>query len=195
MSAQPYFDEVHAVDDPFGYRSRWYEERKRGMLMASLTRRSFQRGWEMGCSNGVLTEALAGRCERLLATDISPRAIFQARRSLAHLPHVQVHCAQHPRQLPAGRFDLIVCSEMGYYLGRDALLELRDGVQAALKDGGLLVACHWLPSFNGRATGSMVVHEQLGKGLQEAFCYRDSDFILQGWARAPLSLAGEEGLR
>ena len=134
MSAQPYFDEIHANEDPFGYRTRWYEERKRDLLMASLTRPGFQRGWELGCSNGVLTERLAGRCERLLATDISPRAAFQARRGLAHLPHVQVHCAQHPQQWPAGRFDLIVCGEMGYYLGPDALVELRDGLHAALKD-------------------------------------------------------------
>ena len=103
MSAQPYFDEIHANDDPFGYRTRWYEERKRDLLMASLTQPTFQRGWELGCSNGVLTERLAGRCERLLATDISPRAAFQARRGLAQLPHVQVHCAQHPPQWPAGR--------------------------------------------------------------------------------------------
>jgi len=195
MSAQPYFDDLHANEDPFGYRTRWYEERKRDLLMASLTQPTFQRGWELGCSNGVLTERLAGRCERLLATDISPRAAFQARRGLAHLPHVQVHCAQHPQQWPAGRFDLIVCGEMGYYLGPEALVELRDGLHAAMKDEGLLVACHWPPSFPGRASRSALVHERLGHGLQEAFCYRDSDFILQGWTRRPLSLASNEGLR
>ena len=118
MSAQPYFDDLHEQEDPFGYRSRWYEERKRALLLASLSQRQFARGWELGCSNGVLTEALAARCERLLATDISPRAAFQARRNLAHLPHVQVHCASHPEQWPPGRFDLIVCGEMGYYLGQ-----------------------------------------------------------------------------
>ncbi|WP_430997563.1 SAM-dependent methyltransferase, partial [Klebsiella pneumoniae] len=81
MSAQPYFDDLHEQEDPFGYRSRWYEERKRALLLASLSQRQFARGWELGCSNGVLTEALAARCERLLATDISPRAAFQARRN------------------------------------------------------------------------------------------------------------------
>ncbi len=45
MSAQPYFDDLHANDDPFGYRTRWYEERKRDLLMASLTQPTFQRGW------------------------------------------------------------------------------------------------------------------------------------------------------
>ena len=195
MSAQPYFDQLHAAEDPFGYRSRWYEERKRALLLASLPRARFNRGWELGCSNGVLTEALAPRCERLLATDISPRATFQARRNLAHLPHVQVHCASHPQQWPAGRFDLIVCGEMGYYLAPEALPALRSGIHAALKDEGLLVACHWLPAFPGRASATALVHQHLGRGLQEAFCYRDADFVLQGWTRRPLSLAREEALR
>ena len=52
MSAQPYFDELHEQEDPFGYRSRWYEERKRALLLASLSQRQFHRGWELGCSNG-----------------------------------------------------------------------------------------------------------------------------------------------
>lgn len=195
MSAQPYFDQVHSVEDPFGYRSRWYEERKRALLLASLGRRRHACGWELGCSNGVLTEALASRCERLLATDISPRAVFLARRNLSALPHVQVHCASHPQQMPAGTFDLIVCSEMGYYLDEDALAELGQGLRAALADDGLLVACHWLPAFAGRCSRSETVHEQLAGGLHEAFHYRDADFLLQGWTWQPQSLAAEEGLR
>ncbi len=180
MSAQPYFDDLHEQEDPFGYRSRWYEERKRALLLASLSQRQFARGWELGCSNGVLTEALAARCERLLATDISPRAAFQARRNLAHLPHVQVHCASHPEQWPPGRFDLIVCGEMGYYLGAGALRELRGGIDEALRDDGLLVACHWLPSFAGRASRTEVVHRCLGKACRKpsttamrTSCFRD----------------------
>lgn len=195
MSAQPYFDDLHRDEDPFGYRNSWYEARKRDLLLASLTRRQFERGWELGCSNGVLTEALAPRCERLLATDVSPRATFLARRNLAHLLHVQVHCASHPQQWPAGRFDLIVCSEMAYYLTPAAVTALRDGLHVALRADGLLVACHWLPAFTGRASTSAYVHDVLGSGLQEAFCYRDEDFVLQGWSRQALSLASDEGLR
>ncbi|WP_228035968.1 hypothetical protein, partial [Leptospira borgpetersenii] len=65
----------------------------------------------------------------------------------------------------------------------------------ALRDDGLLVACHWLPSFQGRASRTEVVHRCLGHGLQEAFHYRDADFVLQGWTRRALSLARDEGLR
>lgn len=195
MSAQPYFDDLHAHEDPFGYRSRWYEERKRALLLASLGARQYRRGWELGCSNGVLTEQLGPRCERLQATDISPRAVFQARRNVAHQPHVEVHRACHPYQWPSGRFDLIVCSEMGYYLAPEALPLLRDGVQRALDADGLLVACHWRVPFSERRSRPEQVHAALGEGLHEAFCYVDADFLLQGWARQPVSVAREEGLR
>ena len=104
-------------------------------------------------------------------------------------------CASHPEQWPPGRFDLIVCGEMGYYLGAAALHELRAGIDSALRDDGLLVACHWLPSFHGRASRTDVVHRCLGQGLHEAFHYRDADFVLQGWTRSALSLARNEDLR
>ncbi|CTP90850.1 hypothetical protein XTPLMG728_2708 [Xanthomonas translucens pv. poae] len=39
MSAvQQYFGAMYRDDDPFGYRERWYEARKRALLLASLPR-------------------------------------------------------------------------------------------------------------------------------------------------------------
>jgi len=74
-------------------------------------------------------------------------------------------------------------------------LDLAHVAPAALRDDGLLVACHWLPSFQRRASRTDVVHRCLGQGLHEAFHYRDADFVLQGWTRSSLSLARNEGLR
>ncbi len=63
MSAvQQYFGAIYRDDDPFGYRERWYEARKRDLLLASLPRARFAHAWELGCSNGELTAALAPRC-------------------------------------------------------------------------------------------------------------------------------------
>ena len=72
---------------------------------------------------------------------------------------------------------------------------IHDSIHEELKEEGLLVACHWLPAFPGRSSATALVHQHLGQGLQEAFCYRDADFVLQGWMRRPLSLAREEALR
>ena len=43
-----YFDAIYAHDDPFGYRERWYEARKRALLLASLPAQRFGRVWEIG---------------------------------------------------------------------------------------------------------------------------------------------------
>lgn len=195
MSTLPDFEQLHLQDDPFGYRSRWYEARKRSLLLASLHRDRYASGWELGCSNGVLTSALAACCERLLATDLSAAAVAQARRAVAGLGHVSVQQARQPRDWPAQTFDLVVCSEMGYYLREDELGPLRDGLQAALALDGLLVACHWQVPFAQAASSAAQVHEAVGDGLAEVFAWRDADFVLQGWMRAPHSVAAQEGLR
>ena len=195
MSTIPDFERLHAQDDPFGYHSRWYEARKRSLLLASLCHRRHARGWELGCSNGVLTAALADRCDSLLATDLSAAAVLQARQAVAARPHVTVQQARHPGDWPEGTFDLVVCSEMGYYLRADELPPLREGLHAALAPEGLLVACHWQVPFAQAASTAAQVHDVLGKGLSEVFVWRDADFVLQGWMRDTYSVAAQEGLR
>lgn len=195
MSRVPDFEKMHAQDDPFGYHTRWYEARKRSLLLASLCQPRYASAWELGCSNGVLTAALATRCDSLLATDLSAAAVAQAQRAVAAWPQVTVQQARHPGDWPQARFDLVVCSEMGYYLGPHELPALRSGVHAALADDGLLVACHWQVPFAQAASRAADVHAALGEGLTEVFIWRDADVVLQGWARAPLSVAAWEGLR
>ncbi|MCF5928202.1 SAM-dependent methyltransferase, partial [Xanthomonas perforans] len=49
MNAQAnadYFDSIYQQHDPFGYGTRWYEKRKRDILLATLPRQGFARGWE-----------------------------------------------------------------------------------------------------------------------------------------------------
>ena len=62
-------------DDPWGFRTRWYEERKRAVTLAALDRPRYRRGFEPGCSVGVLTAGLAERCDALLASDVDPTAV------------------------------------------------------------------------------------------------------------------------
>ena len=61
------FERVYAAsDDPWGFRTSWYEARKRSILLACLPRQRYRSGYEPGCSNGELAAVLALRCERLL---------------------------------------------------------------------------------------------------------------------------------
>lgn len=198
MSAQAgEFDALYADADPFCYRTRWYEARKRALLLALLPRAMFDSAWEFGCSNGETTAELAYCCTRLLATDFAERAVALARTRVATFPHVSVQRAEHPREWPEGRFDLIVFSEVGYYLDDDALARSIDGLARSLTPDGVLIACHWLAPFAQARRSGACVHDMISTRLPlpHRYAYRDDDFILDGWSGAALSIAQAEGLR
>ena len=198
MSLARYFDRVwEQGEDPFGYRTRWYEARKRELLLAMLPQPAFARGWEVGCANGELTRRLAARCGALLGTDLNPRAIAVARRRCAGLARVELRCMEHPREWPDGRFDLVVVGEMGYYLDDGALQAFAHRIEASLAPDAVLVACHWRHGFEGRHSATVDVHGRLAAipGLACIGHYRDSDFILDCWSGNAASLAQREGLR
>ena len=60
-----FFDSFYAGrDDPWGFETRWYEKRKRDILLASLPHERYATALEVGCSTGKLTASLAwtSRC-------------------------------------------------------------------------------------------------------------------------------------
>ncbi len=137
-----YFDALYAADaDPWGFTSRWYEQRKYALTLAALPRARYGRALEVGCSVGVLTALLAGRCDALVALDASRAALDAARRRTP--PHVDLRLGSVPGDWPAGRYDLVVLSEVGYYLDAADLDRLLDLVARDLVPGGHVVACHW----------------------------------------------------
>ena len=138
-----YFDEVYrAAPDPWGFEDRWYERRKRALTLAALPEPSYVRAFEPGCSIGVLTAELASRCDSLLATDVSPAALRTAQERLAPHPHVQLEQGALPAW-PAGRFDLVVLSEVLYYLAEDDLARVARSAVESLAPGGTLLSVHW----------------------------------------------------
>ncbi len=191
-----YFDAMHRDDDPWGYRERWYEARKRDLLLAMLPRAQFGRAWELGCANGELSAMLATRCETLLATDVSARAVERAGERLRASEHARVERASHPEQWPDGTFNLIVFSEVGYYLADAALRECAQRFADSLDDDGVLLACHWIRPFTPARMDGRAVHEVLASLLpMPAFmAYQDADIVVHGWSRQTLSVAEREGL-
>lgn len=195
MNTVAYFDQLYRESDPFQYRQRWYEARKRALTLACLPRQRYRNAWELGCSNGVLSAELATRCDALLGTDLSAAALAEAAATTAGFPHVRVEQACHPQDWPSGQFDLIVVSEVGYYLAPHAVGEMAAKLRASLTDDGLLLACHWVHPFDAARSTAAQVHQAFASGLVEAFAYRDADVVLQGWSAAPTSVAAREGLR
>ena len=54
------FDDTHARrDDPWGVTTRWYERRKRSLVLGSLPDERYGAVLEIGCSIGVVTSELA----------------------------------------------------------------------------------------------------------------------------------------
>lgn len=192
-----YFDAIYAHDDPFGYRERWYEARKRALLLASLPAQRFGRVWEIGCSNGELTDELAMRCDQLVATDLNARAVALATARTQMHDHVDVRQARHPDTWPDGLFDLVVFSEVGYYLDVDTLTRMARRLKSSLRGDGVLVACHWLAPFPQAPQSGRDVHRLLRRelGMQRVFGYGDADVRLDGWALHSASVAQRAGLR
>lgn len=193
---EQYFGALYRRDDPYGYRDRWYEARKRGLLLATLPRQRFANAWELGCSNGELTAALAERCDAILGTDLSVRAVELAIRRTAKMGNVTVHQATHPADWPTGQFDLIVFSEVGYFLTPAALDECVGRIRTSLTPQGVLVACHWQHDFSQAVTAPTDVHEHVrnGIGLPQLFRYCDGDMLLEAWTGQNVSVATKEGL-
>ncbi len=201
MSAakRPYFDAMYAGgSDPYGVRDRWYEARKRAVLLAALPRARYRKAYEPGCGIGELTLALSARCDDLLAADFSADAVEHARQRTADHPHVRV--AQHtlPGDWPhdAGPFDLIVLSEVGYFLQRDDMERVADCCGQSLAADGTLVACDWRPDFAQRSLSTQAVQDTLGAlGLARLVLHEEDDFVLQVWCRDARSVAQREGIR
>ena len=197
MSQLGHFEELFRLDaDPWRTRMRWYEVRKRALTLAALPQERYERACEPGCGAGETTAALAQRCASVVASDASGAAVRQARARLAGLANVSVAHARMPRDWPAGRFDLVVVSELGYYLSGDELRQLAQACRASLAAGGTLVACHWRRVEPDMLQRAQDVHAELHRHseLWPASHYEDDDFLLDVWTADARSVAQREGL-
>lgn len=126
--------------DPWETRTSWYERRKRDVLLACLPRPRYRHAAEPGCGPGPLTVALAGRCDRVTASDPVPAAVDATRHAAGDGARVTVRCAALPDRaaLPADA-DLVVLSEVLYYLSVDDVARTADRIPA----GADVVLVHW----------------------------------------------------
>lgn len=193
-----YFDRLYAENaDPWGFTHRWYEQRKRALTMASLPRLRFRTAFEPGCSIGLTSELLAQRCDQLLATDVARAAIEAASVRLARFPSARVERMRVPRQWPDGEFDLIVLSELAYYLDAAGAAELGRAAAGSLSRDGVVVVCHWrhqVPEYPlGGDEAQRIVCE--ATGLDTMALHQERDFVLHVLAqRLSPSVAEAEGL-
>ncbi len=143
VDAERFERHYEASADPWNYRDSAYEREKYAATLGALPARRWDRALEVGCSIGVFSALLAERCERLVAIDFSARAVALAREHLVEGGNVEIVQASFPEQVPAGEWDLVVCSEVLYYLDEPALASALEWLQARLRSGATVLAVSW----------------------------------------------------
>ena len=156
-----YFDDVYRANtDPWAFETSPYERAKYAATIAALPQERYANAFEIGCSIGVLSELLAQRCDHLLSVDASELPLETARKRLVAYPQVTVMQLSVPEGFPDDQFDLIVVSEVGYYLSLDDLKRLRQLLVDHLTTGGHLLLVHWTPVVPDYPLTGDQVHEQ-----------------------------------
>lgn len=196
MSLPPaYFEAIYAKSrDPWGFRTRWYEARKRALVLACLQSEHYPTAFEPGCSIGMTTASLSTRVDRLVAMDIASRALDLAR--AATPPNVEFRQGQVPDDWPEERFDLIVISELAYYLEPADCSRLAG---LASRSAGELIVVHWRHPvadypLRGDDVQCIFASEAASAGLQHLLTHTEPDFRIDTWTRDPRSVADRSGL-
>jgi 2-polyprenyl-3-methyl-5-hydroxy-6-metoxy-1,4-benzoquinol methylase len=139
--------------DPWGLATSDYEHRKYRATVAALGERRFRSGLEVGCSIGTLTARLAERCDTLLGIDFVEQALQAARDRCARFPHVRFERRTVPAEWPPGRFDLIVLSEVLYFLSPPDLDDVARRCATSVEPGSTVMAVNWRRPNDGTMPG------------------------------------------
>ncbi len=171
--------------DPWDYETSPYEADKYRRCIDLLPRDRYGRGLEVGCSIGVMSALISARCGLLLGLDAAPTAVARARaRGFAN---ALFEVGEVPRDWPDGQWDLIVLSEVLYYLTPEALEATIDAVRRSLAPGGTCLVAGYLGPTDTRLTARQVearLLDRLGAEWPGHHLRRDSD---ASWIAASLT--------
>ena len=153
------FDALYSSDpDPWGFETSAYEHAKYDATLAAIEGRRYASVLEVGCSIGVLSERLLRVSDRLVALDVSSVALETAR---ARVPGATFVRAEVPHDWPAGAYDLVVFSEVLYFLEP---AEVKAVARLAVRDllpDGRIVLVNWLGecdmTLDGREAADLFV--------------------------------------
>ena len=179
------FESLYAESsDPWHLAERAYEQRKFELTVASLPRARYADAFEPACSIGVLTERLALRCDRVLASD--PAAPLDEARRRVPAPGVTFERGGVPQDWPDASFDLIVLSEILYYLDERQRRDVLAKCLQTLRPDGHLVLVHWRHPFDvavctgDEAHGEVTAHHE----VRVLVSHVEDDFRLEVLGRA-----------
>ena len=183
-----YFKKVYdANDDPWNFTTSEYEAAKYKATIAALPKESYENAFEIGCSIGVLTRLLAKKCRQLLATDISQKALDQAIDRCKDLNNITFEKLNFPDELPEEKFDLIMISEVAYYLTAGDWDFAMEHLYKKMLPGANVVLVHWLPEVHDYPQTGDQVHERFkefmkGK-MKNVFSSRAENYRIDVWEK------------
>ena len=129
--------------DPWRFDTSRYEHDKREATMRALGQCRFGRAVEIGCATGALTAQLATVCDELLGLDLSETALAHARARLAETPNVRLMRGEGPGDWPEGTWDLMVFSEVLYFLSAEEIAEVSRLAHRTLDAQGMCLLVNW----------------------------------------------------
>jgi cyclopropane fatty-acyl-phospholipid synthase-like methyltransferase len=139
-----HFQRLYEADpDPWHFRTSDYEQTKYRQSIAALDAGHFHSGFEVGCSVGVMTRLLAPRCDALLAVDIVEQPLVAARETCADQSWVRFERMRVPHEWPDDVFDLIVLSEVLYFLSPADVGAMVYRTAASLRPNGRVLMVNW----------------------------------------------------
>lgn len=131
--------------DPWQFRTSAYEKAKYEATLKALVQPAYTAILELGCGNGELAARLATRTSNYVGVDAACVAITEARRLRPDLHFVELYLPAH---LPEGPFDLIVASEILYFLDLDGIADLANQMIARWPQAEILAVNYLGPSGN-----------------------------------------------
>lgn len=159
-----YFEDVYnAADDPWNFTSSEYEAEKYAATLDALPREKYESAFEIGCSIGVLTARLAAHCDSLLSIDVNEKALAQARERCRDLSNIRFRSMSIPQEFPDENFDLILVSEVGYYLDKKDWKTAFDKIFEHLNSGGNVVLVHFTPFVHDYPQTGDEVHDSFAE--------------------------------
>ena len=143
--APGYFEKLYTKDeDPWHFATSAYEHSKYAETLEILKGRPLGTVFEVGCSIGILTKALALNCDSVLAVDVSAIALSNAIHNCGADSNVTFTYMRIPAEWPAGSFDLILLSEVLYYLGPADVRATAHKTSQSLSPTGRVLLVNWL---------------------------------------------------
>lgn len=185
-TAASYFDRMWSTGpDPWDHGGRFYEHRKYALTASVLSVERYHAAFEPGCATGILTALLAPRAERYLATDRHERAVEVTRQRVEALPHVAVRQGTIPDDWPDATFDLVVLSEVLYYLDAAGVSACLDRAAASTVGDAELVAVHFREPVVEHTLSGDAVHDLIAghPAWRREVEHREARFLLEVFRR------------